>query len=100
MADRVLHEIATEALRTTGASAIAVRHRVGSLTPPSVSLVVVVAAPHRRPAYEASSYVIEELKKRLPLWKREEYSDGTSRWLGGQSPRPEPVADSVEAGGT
>jgi molybdopterin synthase catalytic subunit len=86
MADRVLRDIAGEALSRTGASAIGVRHRVGSLEPPTVSLVVAVAAPHRRPAYDASTYVIEELKKRLPLWKREEYADGTSRWLGGHSP--------------
>ena len=86
MADDVLRDIASEALQESGASAIAVRHRVGSLAPPNVSLVVAVAAAHRRPAYEASSYVIEELKRRLPLWKREEYADGTSQWLGGQTP--------------
>lgn len=86
MADDVLRDIASEALLEFGASAIGVRHRVGSLAPPSVSLVVAVAAAHRRPAYEASSYVIEELKRRLPLWKREEYADGTSQWLGGQTP--------------
>ena len=86
MADEVLYDIACEAIRDTGASAIGVRHRVGSLEPPSVSLVVAVAAAHRRPAYEASTYVLEELKRRLPLWKREEYGDGTSRWLGGQTP--------------
>ncbi len=86
MADEVLRDIASEALRSSGASAIGVRHRVGSLRPPSVSLVVAVAAAHRRPAYEASTYVIEELKRRLPLWKREEYADGTSRWLGGRTP--------------
>lgn len=86
MADEVLGEIAAEAIRVTGASAIGVRHRVGSLTPPEVSLVVGVSAAHRRPAFEASSYVIEQLKRRLPLWKREEYADGTSRWLGGHTP--------------
>jgi molybdopterin synthase catalytic subunit len=86
MANEVLREIAREAIRSSGASAIAVRHRVGSLAPPSVSLVVGVAAAHRRPAYEASSYVIEQLKHRLPLWKREDYADGTSEWLGGHTP--------------
>ncbi|MCL7959727.1 MAG: molybdenum cofactor biosynthesis protein MoaE [marine benthic group bacterium] len=94
MADDVLREIASEALQESGASAIGVRHRVGSLVPPAVSLVVAVAAAHRRPAYEASSYVIEELKRRLPLWKREEYADGTHRWLGGQTPpvgHPDPA---------
>ena len=86
MAGDVLSEIAAEAIRLTGASAIGVRHRVGSLVPPDVSLVVGVAAAHRQPAYEASAYVIEQLKRRLPLWKREEYADGSSQWLGGQTP--------------
>ncbi len=84
MADEVLREIAAEAIQVTGASAIGVRHRVGNLTPPSVSLVVAVSAAHRRPAYEASTYVIDELKLRLPLWKQEVYDDGTTRWLGGE----------------
>ena len=92
MADEVLSEIAAEAIRLTGASAIGVRHRVGSLVPASVSLVVGVAAAHRGPAYEASSYVIEQLKRRLPLWKREEYADGTSRWLDGHTPPAGEVA--------
>lgn len=86
MANAVLHEIATEVMRRGGVSAIAVRHRVGSLAPSVVSLVVVAAAAHRREAFEACSQVIEELKRRLPLWKREEYADGTSRWLEGQTP--------------
>ncbi len=86
MAADVLQEISREALARTGASAIGVQHRIGSLEPPNVSLVVAVSAAHRRPAYEASAYVIEELKRRLPLWKREEYADGTSEWLGGHTP--------------
>jgi len=86
MAADVLQEISREALALTGASAIGVQHRIGSLEPPNVSLVVAVSAAHRRPAYEASAYVIEELKRRLPLWKREEYADGTSEWLGGHTP--------------
>jgi molybdopterin synthase catalytic subunit len=59
-----------------------------------VSLVVVAAAAHRREAFEACSQVIEELKRRLPLWKREEYADGTSRWLEGQTPPVEPGSQS------
>jgi molybdopterin synthase catalytic subunit len=90
MANSVLHEIATEAVQRTEASAIAVRHRVGSLAPSEVSLVVVAAAAHRKEAFDACSRVIEQLKHRLPLWKREEYADGTSSWLEGQTPGTEP----------
>lgn len=86
MAEDVLRQIASEAIERTGVTAIGALHRVGSLAPPAVSLVVAAAAGHRRPAFEACSYVIEELKRRLPLWKREEYADGTSRWLEGHTP--------------
>lgn len=99
MADEVLGAIAREALQETGASGIGVRHRVGTLRPPSVSLVVAVSAAHRRPAYDASSYVIEELKRRLPLWKREEYADGSSRWLGGHTPSADGEVETSERQG-
>ena len=100
MAADVLQEISREALARTGATAIGVRHRIGSLEPPDVSLVVAVSAAHRMPAYEASAYVIEELKRRLPLWKREEYSDGTSEWLGGHTPEAEARGDSMTVRGS
>ena len=100
MAADVLQEISREALARTGASAIGVQHRIGSLEPPSVSLVVAVSAAHRRPAYEASAYVIEELKRRLPLWKREEYADGTSEWLGGHTPEAGARGDAMVMRGT
>lgn len=100
MAADVLQEISQEALARTGASAIGVQHRIGILEPPSVSLVIAVSAAHRGPAYEASSYVIEELKRRLPLWKREEYADGTSEWLAGHAPEAGVRGDPVSARGS
>ena len=42
-----------------------------------------MATPHRGEAYEASRYIIEELKARLPIWKREHYLDGETQWVGG-----------------
>jgi len=83
MAGEVLAEIAQECVDRFDISAVAARHRVGSLAPGEVSLVVAVAGAHRNPAYDASRYVIEELKRRLPVWKKEEYEDGEARWLGG-----------------
>ena len=83
MADEVLHDIAREAIRDTGASAIGVRHRVGSLEPPSVSLVVAVAAAHRDAAYSASREIIERLKRELPIWKMERFTDGEEEWQDG-----------------
>lgn len=81
MADRELGEIAAEAADRFDISSVGVRHRVGSLKPREVSLVVVVVSEHRDPAFAASRYVIEELKQRLPVWKRERYADGSEEWL-------------------
>jgi len=78
MADRVLAEIAAEAAERWGAS-VGVVHRVGRVPIGEASVVIVSAAPHRDAAYQASRHVIEAIKERLPIWKRERFSDG-SEW--------------------
>jgi molybdopterin synthase catalytic subunit len=60
-----------------------VRHRVGNLSVSTPCLLVAVGAPHRQPCLEACSYVIEEIKKRVTVWKQEHYQDGTDAWLPG-----------------
>ncbi len=60
---------------------VAVRHRVGALAIGDVAVAVVAASAHRAPAFEACRYVIEELKRRVPVWKREFYADGTEAWV-------------------
>jgi molybdopterin synthase catalytic subunit len=86
MAERVMAEIAREARERWETGEIAVVHRVGRLEIGEASVAIVVAAPHRGEAYEASRYVIEELKRRVPVWKREGYLDGESEWLDGAAP--------------
>ena len=88
MAERVLDEIVAEARERWETGSMAVVHRVGRLEIGEASVAIAVAAPHRGDAYAASRYVIEELKKRAPIWKREGYLDGESEWLGGASPEP------------
>ena len=57
-------------------------------------MAIAVSSPHRAEAYEASRYVIEEIKKRLPVWKEEHYAEGGARWLEGQVPPvPEATGD-------
>jgi molybdopterin synthase catalytic subunit len=90
MAEAVLREIAAEASERWRTGAITVVHRFGRLEIGEVSVAILVAAPHRGEAYEASRYVIEELKKRAPIWKREGYRDGPSEWLPGAAPSEEP----------
>lgn len=84
MAERELRAIVDEAASRYGTSDIVVEHRLGALSLGEASVVIAVAHPHRAPAYEASRYIIEELKRRVPIWKREAYVDGTREWVGQQ----------------
>ena len=81
MAERELSAIVTEASREFGTDDIVVEHRTGVLGVGDVSVAIAVAHPHRGAAYDASRYVIEQIKKRLPIWKREHYADGTREWV-------------------
>lgn len=86
MAAGVLEEIAKEAAARLGTDRVTVLHRVGELAVGDVSVAIAVSSPHRAQAYEASRYVIEEIKKRLPVWKKEHYVDGESTWVEGRVP--------------
>jgi molybdopterin synthase catalytic subunit len=61
--------------------AVALRHRVGSLAIGDTAVAVVAASAHRDEALTACRYVIEEVKRRVPVWKREFYADGTVAWV-------------------
>ena len=86
MALEVLQEIADEAARVLGTDRIAVVHRIGDLPVGDVSVAIAVSSPHRAEAYEASRHVIEEIKKRLPIWKKERYIGGAEEWVAGTTP--------------
>lgn len=86
MAEKELRQICEEAATRFEVAEIVAAHRIGILELGEVSVSISVAAPHRAPCYEASRYVIEELKRRLPIWKHEEYTDGTASWVGAPEP--------------
>ena len=81
MAERELAAIASEAAERFGMSDIAIQHRVGQLALEEASVGIAVAHPHRGAAYDASRWAIEEIKRRVPVWKREHYADGTREWV-------------------
>jgi molybdopterin synthase catalytic subunit len=81
MAARELAAIAAETLARFDATDVAIEHRLGELALEEASVGIAVAHPHRAAAYEASRWVIEELKRRVPIWKREQYADGTREWV-------------------
>ena len=87
MAVSVLTAIAREAGGSADTDRIAVAHRTGELKVGEVSLAIAVGSPHREEAYQASRYIIEEIKKRLPVWKKERFTDGETIWVEGVRPK-------------
>jgi molybdopterin synthase catalytic subunit len=83
MADRKLEEIGTEIRERWGIGEVSIVHRIGRVYPGEPSVLIVVAAPRRGPAFEASRYAIERIKETVPIWKREVWSDGYV-WVGSQ----------------
>ncbi|HEX9754927.1 MAG TPA: molybdenum cofactor biosynthesis protein MoaE [Gemmatimonadales bacterium] len=63
------------------AARVAVSHRIGTLAIGEIAVAVAAAAAHRAEAFDACRYVIEELKRRVPIWKLETYADGTEAWV-------------------
>ncbi|GAA1217376.1 molybdenum cofactor biosynthesis protein MoaE [Pseudonocardia alaniniphila] len=82
-AEKVVAEVAAEiAARAYGVRAIAVSHRVGRLAIGDVALACAVAADHRREAFETCAELVEEVKRLLPVWKHQVFTDGTDEWVG------------------
>jgi len=80
MAARQLTLLAEEVARDTGVRRIAVIHRLGRLAVGETAVIIGVAAAHRREAFTACRRLIDELKQRVPIWKKECYDDGES-WI-------------------
>ena len=83
MADRKLEEIGAEIRERWDAREVSIVHRIGRVDPGEASVAIVVAAPRRGAAFDASRYAIERIKEVVPIWKREIWSDGYV-WVGSQ----------------
>ncbi len=73
--------IEQEALAQFDIEEVRCLHRVGTLAIGETAVWIGVWAPHRGDAFAACRYVIDELKQRLPIWKKEHYADGDSGWI-------------------
>jgi molybdopterin synthase catalytic subunit len=81
-AGRVVAEVAAAvAARAEGVRAIAVSHRIGRLAIGDVALACAVAADHRRAAFETCAELVDEVKRLLPVWKHQVFTDGTDEWV-------------------
>lgn len=90
MALKQMNELATQARQRYGVRHVTIVHRLGRLGVGETSVLIVVASAHRAHAYEASRWLIDTLKKTVPIWKKETFVDGVV-WADGE-PFPESIA--------
>lgn len=81
MAESELAAIARQAGAEWSTGDVVVEHRIGTLGLGDASIAIAVAHPRRAAAFEAARMIIEEVKRRVPIWKREHYADGTREWI-------------------
>jgi molybdopterin synthase catalytic subunit len=84
MALKQMEELAAEALRQFKVREVAIVHRLGRLEIGETSVLIVVASAHRGAAYEASRWLIDTLKRKVPIWKKEYFVDGAV-WADGEA---------------
>lgn len=85
MAERELAAISAE-VGTAHGALVAVQHRIGALALGDVAVAVAAGAPHREAAFAACRDAIDAIKRRVPIWKRERYVDGTEAWVDPTAP--------------
>ena len=84
MAIREMSRLGEAARQKFQVANIGIVHRIGRLEIGETSVVIAVASPHRKAAFEACEWLIRELKRTVPIWKKEVYADG-ERWVEGES---------------
>lgn len=98
MAEQEMARLGDEAAGKWEITRMAMVHRIGNVPIGEASIAIAVSAPHRDHAFRACRYAIDELKKRVPIWKKEIYQGGEV-WIGSQTgerftePPPPPAAD-------
>ncbi len=81
MAERKMQELETQARGQWPIDQVGMVHRLGRLELGEVSVAVAVSCPHRHQAFDAARFLIDELKAWVPIWKKENWDDGTTEWV-------------------
>ena len=81
MAERQLADLETEARRRWPVIECMIVHRLGRVPTTEASVAIVVSTPHRADAFAAGEWLIDALKRDVPIWKREQWADGTTEWV-------------------
>lgn len=86
MAVKEIERLVEKAERRWSLKKVVVHHRLGTVPVESASVVIAVSSAHRAESFEACRFLIDELKRHVPIWKREQLSDGRSEWIEGNVP--------------
>ncbi len=81
-AGAVVLDVAADIAGLPGVIAVAVTHRFGQLGVGDIALAAAVSAAHRREAFDACAELVDEVKRRLPVWKRQVFTGGDDEWVG------------------
>ena len=81
MAEKQLAELEAEARRRWPLVECLIVHRLGRVPLAEASVAIVVSTPHRADAFAAGQWLIDTLKRDVPIWKQEHWADGTSEWV-------------------
>jgi molybdopterin synthase catalytic subunit len=81
MAEAQLRELESEARRRWTLVEVCIVHRVGHLELGEVSVAIAVSSAHREAAFQAGQWLIDTIKQVVPIWKKENYADGTAQWV-------------------
>lgn len=80
MAESLLEDLIKQAYRQWPVEQIKLLHRIGRVEVGQIAVAIEVLSVHRDEAYQASRFLIEEIKHKVPIWKKEFFEDGTSEW--------------------
>jgi molybdopterin synthase catalytic subunit len=83
MAVSELEKLRQEALSQFGLTGCLVHHRIGEVPLTEAAVVVVTASAHRQEAFQAAAWIMDRIKERVPVWKRERFSEGGESWVEG-----------------
>lgn len=81
MAEKVLETLRFQAMERFGLTGCAIHHRTGEVPLTETAVIVATASAHRAEAFRAAAWAMDEIKDKVPIWKREAYKDGTEAWV-------------------
>jgi len=83
-AEKSLREMEKSAKKKFAVQEIIITHRIGTIKPSQNVIMVAVSAEHRKPAFQACEFIIDEIKKKVPIWKKE-FIQGKGQWVKGEN---------------